>query len=158
MKYICLLWFYILHFCESWILVASASPWHATPTHCPWGWCGHHDSTTTQMETLQRSAASWATRSRRAGMRGWRALGRSMRKLTDNSCVFGATCPTVLLQTSRAGWECRWWSMLSCTQQTAVASALLGNVWRSLAQPFGDYAPQPSDMLQLADACGPRRA
>ena len=74
------------------------------------------------METLQRSAASWATRSRRAGMRGWRALGRSMRKLTDNSCVFGATCPTVLLQTSRAGWECRWWGMLSCAQQTAVAS------------------------------------
>lgn len=35
--------------------------------------------------------------------------------------------PTVLRRASRAGWECRWWGLLSCAQLTALASTLLGN-------------------------------
>ena len=50
-----------------------------------------------------------------------------------------------------------WWGMLSCAQQTAVASTLLGNAWRSPAQPFGDEGPQLSAVLQLADSEEPSR-
>ncbi len=57
----------------------------------------------------------------------------------------------------RAGWERRWWGMLSCAQQTAVASTLLGNVWRSPAQPWADTGPPLSDVLQLADPEEPSR-
>ena len=65
--------------------------------------------------------------------------------------------PTALRHASRAGWERRWWGMLSCAQQTAVASTLLGNVWRSPTQPWGDTGPPLSDVLQLADPEEPSR-
>ena len=65
--------------------------------------------------------------------------------------------PPALRHASRAGWERRWWGMLSCAQQTAVASTLLGNAWRSPAQPFGDEGPQLSAVLQLADSEEPSR-
>ena len=41
--------------------------------------------------------------------------------------------------------------MLSCAQQRVVASTLLGNLWRSPAQPCSEDGPQLSAMLQLAD-------
>ena len=60
--------------------------------------------------------------------------------------------PQALGHASRAGWERRWWGMLSCAQQTAVASTLLGNAWLSPAQLFGDEGPQLSAVLQVADS------
>ena len=65
--------------------------------------------------------------------------------------------PAALRHASRAGWERRWWGMLSCAQQTAVASTLLGNVWRSPHQPWDDSGPPLSDVLQLADPEEPSR-
>eukprot|EP00434_Breviolum_minutum_P012613 symbB.v1.2.011117.t1/scaffold739.1/size166688/8 len=65
--------------------------------------------------------------------------------------------PAALRHASRAGWERRWWGMLSCAQQTAVASTLLGNIWRSPAQPCTDEGPQLSAVLQLADSEEPSR-
>ena len=65
--------------------------------------------------------------------------------------------PAALRHASRAGWERRWWGMLSCAQQTAVAPTLLGNVWRSPHQPWDDGGPPLSDVLQLADPEEPSR-
>ena len=62
-----------------------------------------------------------------------------------------------LRHASRAGWERRWWGMLNCAQQTAVASTLLGNAWRSPFKSFGDEGPQLSAVLQLAAPEEPSR-
>ena len=134
--------------------LSSANQRHPTPTHCPWGWCGYRHSAQTQTGTLPRIVASWATTSRSVGMWGWRALGGRMRDLLR---VRAPRAPPALRHASRAGWERRWWGMLSCAQQTAVASTLLGNAWRSPAQPFGDEGPQLSAVLQLADSEEPSR-
>ena len=77
---------------------------------------------------------------------------------TPLACPFRAQAQINLLYMNVIqNWERRWWGMLSCAQQTAVASTLLGNLWRSPAQPWGDTGPPLSDVLQLADPEEPSR-
>eukprot|EP00434_Breviolum_minutum_P028296 symbB.v1.2.025033.t1/scaffold2409.1/size79984/1 len=65
--------------------------------------------------------------------------------------------PPALRQASRAGWERRWWALLSCAQQNAVASTLLGNVWRSPSQAWEADGPPLSEVLRLVDPTEPSR-
>ena len=47
-----------------------------------------------------------------------------------------ATFPArVLRAAARGGWARRWWGQLGCPLQRALASTLLGGVWRAPAQP-----------------------
>ena len=65
--------------------------------------------------------------------------------------------PPALRQASRAGWERRWWALLSCAQQNAVASTLLGNVWRSPSQAWEADGPPLSEVLRLVGPTEPSR-
>ena len=46
--------------------------------------------------------------------------------------------PPALRQASRAGWERRWWALLSCAQQNAVASTLLSQAWEADGPPLSE--------------------
>ena len=65
--------------------------------------------------------------------------------------------PPALRQASWAGWERRWWTLLSCAQQNAVASTLLGNVWRSPSQAWEADGPPLSEVLWLVGPTEPSR-
>ncbi|CAE7568774.1 unnamed protein product [Symbiodinium natans] len=53
------------------------------------------------------------------------------------------------------GWQRRWWGFLSCAQQRALASTLLGGIWRAPAQPGGDGQPTLSEVVELAEPALP---
>ena len=59
--------------------------------------------------------------------------------------------PPALRTAAMAGWRRRWWGFLSCAQQRALASTLLGGTWRAPAQPGSDGQPTLSEVVELAE-------
>ena len=65
--------------------------------------------------------------------------------------------PQALRGTARAGWQRRWWGILSCALQRAVAATLLGGFWRAPASPTAETGPSLAEVLGLAEAAAPSR-
>ena len=65
--------------------------------------------------------------------------------------------PQALRAAARAGWARRWWGQLGCALQRALASTLLGDVWRAPAQPAGADDVPLGRVLELAEAEQPSR-
>ena len=65
--------------------------------------------------------------------------------------------PAVLRRSAAAGWSRRWWELLGCALQRALASTLLGAAWRAPALPAAAGGPPLADVLTLAEPSGPSR-
>ena len=64
--------------------------------------------------------------------------------------------PVALRRPASAGWHRRWWGLLSCALQRAMASTLLG-AWRAPAMPAAEGGPALAEVVALADQSGPSR-
>jgi hypothetical protein len=65
--------------------------------------------------------------------------------------------PLVLRRSAAAGWSRRWWGLLGCALQRAMASTLLGHAWRAPALPSAEGEPSLADVVALAGPSGPSR-